>query len=71
MTTSTKASQVVARKKKTEKTKQFNVRMPVDLIARLEKAADMLATDASHLMRMILVEKLPEYEERGRRARGL
>jgi serine/threonine-protein kinase len=37
----------------------------------VDQAARMLATDTSHLLRMILAEKLPEYEERGRRARGL
>ena len=58
-------------KKKSGKTRQINVRMPMDLADRLDKAAEMLATDPSHLLRMILVEKLPEYEDRGRRARGL
>jgi hypothetical protein len=58
-------------KKKADATRQFNVRMPVDLAARLEKAAEMLATDACHLLRMIFVEKLPEYEERGRKACGI
>jgi predicted DNA-binding protein len=58
-------------KKKSDKTRQINVRMPTDLADRLDKAAEMLATDSSHLLRMILVEKLPEYEDRGRRARGL
>jgi hypothetical protein len=61
----------VARKKPETKTRQLNVRVPVDIADRLEAAATMLATDASHLLRLILVEKLPEYEERGRRARGL
>jgi hypothetical protein len=58
-------------KKKPVKTRQINVRVPVDLADRLDRAAAMLATDASHLLRMVLVEKLPEYEQRGRRARGL
>lgn len=62
----------VAKKKTgTGKTKQINVRVPVDIADRLEQAAVMLATDASHLLRLLLVEKLPEYEERGRRARGI
>lgn len=52
-------------------TKQLNVRVPSDLYDRLEEAAVMLATDSSHLLRMMIAEKLPEYEERGRRARGL
>jgi hypothetical protein len=58
-------------KKKSGKTRQINVRMPTDLADRLDKAAEMLATDLSHLLRMILAEKLPEYEDRGRRARGV
>ena len=57
--------------KKDSKTRQINVRMPTDLAERLDKAADMLATDPSHLLRMIIVEKLPEYEERGCKARGI
>ena len=67
MTTATREKPVA--KKKPDKTKQLNVRVPMDLADRLEKAADMLATDASHLLRLMIVEKLPEYEERGRRAR--
>jgi len=39
--------------------------MPLELADRLENAAQMLATDPSHLLRMISVEKLREYEERG------
>jgi hypothetical protein len=58
-------------RKKLGKTRQLNVRVPTDLADRLEKTAEMLATDASHLLRLMLVEKLPEYEERARRARGL
>lgn len=63
----------VARKpsKRELKTRQVNVRFPEDLAARLDKAAEMLATDPSHLLRMIVAEKLPEYEDRGRRARGI
>jgi len=56
--------------KKSQGTRQLNVRVPVDLADRLEHAAEMLATDVSHLLRMMLVEKLPEYEERGRKARS-
>jgi hypothetical protein len=58
------------RKRKVVKTRQLNVRFPVDLVARLDRAAEMLATDTSNLLRMIVVENLPNYEERGRRARG-
>jgi hypothetical protein len=51
-------------------TVQFNVRVPRPLVARLDKAAEALGTDRSHLMRMILAEQLPVYEERARRAQG-
>jgi len=62
-------------KKKADKspepmTKQLNVRVPIDLATRLETAAKMLATDGSHLLRMMIAEKLPEYERRARAARG-
>ncbi len=59
----------VAKKKPEGKTKQLNVRVPIDLADRLEDAARLLATDASHLLRLILVENLPAYEDRGRKAR--
>jgi predicted DNA-binding protein len=52
-------------------TKQLNVRVPLDLAQRLDEAAKMLATDGSHLLRMMIAEKLPEYERRARVARGL
>ena len=55
--------------KKQTKTRQINVRVPEDLADRLDAAADLLATDASHLLRLMLVECLPAYEERGRKAR--
>lgn len=62
----------VGRKKKPEaRTRQLNVRLPEDLAERLDRTAKMLATDISHLVRMILAEKLGEYETRGRRAQGL
>lgn len=48
---------------------QKSFRMPKSLVARLSEAAVSLSTDASHLLRMILAEKLREYEERGRVAR--
>jgi hypothetical protein len=51
--------------------KQMNIRVPMALFDRLEKAAELLASDPSHLVRLILVEKLPEYEERARRAHGI
>ncbi len=60
----------MAKKKPEGKTKQLNVRVPLDIADRLEAAAESLATDPSHLLRIILAEKLPEYEERGRKARG-
>jgi hypothetical protein len=69
--TATRGAKVAKKKPAGKRTRQINVRMPVDLADRLEKAAEMLASDASHLLRLIVVEKLPEYEERGRRARGI
>ena len=57
-------------KKKTETTKQVNVRFPADIAERLETAAEKLGLDTSHLLRLMVVEKLPEYERRGREARG-
>jgi hypothetical protein len=63
-------STLVPKKKKPGKSKQLNVRFPLELADRLEAAADMLATDPSNLLRMIVVEHLWEYEERGRKAHG-
>lgn len=70
MTTTLRTHGTVA-KKKPGKKKQFNVRMSADLLDRLEQAADMLALSSSDLLRMLVVENLPAYEQRGREAHGL
>ena len=51
-------------------TVNLNVRMGRGLRDRLAKAARALGVDTSSLVRMMLTEKLPEYEARGRAARG-
>jgi metal-responsive CopG/Arc/MetJ family transcriptional regulator len=50
-------------------TTQLNVRVPVDLADRIDETAVLLATDRSHLLRIIIAEKLHEYEERARLAK--
>ncbi len=50
-------------------TKSMAFRLPIDLAQRLEAAAALLATDPSHLLRMMIAEHLPEYEERAKRTR--
>jgi predicted DNA-binding protein len=57
-------------KKKKGESKQINVRFPADLAERLENTSETLGMDASSLLRMLVIEHLAEYEERGRRARG-
>jgi hypothetical protein len=52
-------------------TRQVNVRFPEDIAERLEDAAAMLGVDSSNLLRMIVIENLPIYEERGRKARNI
>lgn len=47
--------------------KQLTLRVPADLYTRLENAANKLLLDQTALARLILAEKLPEYE---RRAQG-
>lgn len=47
---------------------QFSIRAPTELVNRLESTAKKLATDRAHLLRIILAEKLHEYEERARQA---
>ncbi len=56
--------------KNPEPSKQVAFRLSKPLGDRLESAADVLGLDTSNLLRMMVIEKLPEYEERGRRARG-
>ena len=59
-------------KKKTagEKTRQINFRVPESLGKRLDATAEALATDVSHLLRNLVAECLPEFEDRAERARG-
>jgi len=49
---------------------QFNIRVPARLIERMDRAAEALGTDRSHLMRMMMVKYLPAYEEEARIAAG-
>ena len=58
----------MARKQKSRDT-QLNVRIPRELAERLETTAEVLGTNRSNLTRMILCEKLHEYEERARQCR--
>lgn len=53
-----------------EQSKQVAFRLPQSLVDRLEAAGDLLGLDMSNLLRMMIIEKLPEYEDRGRKARG-
>jgi hypothetical protein len=53
-----------------EPTVQFNVRVPVRHAERLDRTARSLGTDRSHLIRMMIAEQLPVYEERARKAEG-
>lgn len=58
------------REKKSTDMVQFAIRMPIDLAERLQQAAEKLATDRSHLLRIILAENLHEYEDRAAKARS-
>lgn len=49
--------------------KQTNFRVPDDLYARLESTASGFRLDVSNFLRMMLAEKLPEYERRAERIR--
>jgi hypothetical protein len=53
-----------------EKAVPLNVRVPEQLMGRMDRAAALLGTDRSHLLRMMLVEFLPAYEERAQRFTG-
>ena len=48
---------------------QIGVRMDSDLVARIEQVARQIGTDRSHLIRMLIIAGLPEYEARARRTR--
>lgn len=49
---------------------QIGFRAPVTLHDRIEKAAERLGLDISGLLRMMILEQLPTYEERGERIHG-
>jgi hypothetical protein len=49
--------------KAAKKDRQLNVRFPADLADRLERTAEALATNASNMLRRIVVEHLAQYEE--------
>jgi len=63
----------VGRKKSTEKPvddqggRAINFRAGADLAERLDYVAGALGLDVSNLVRMVLKENLPQYEERARR----
>jgi hypothetical protein len=40
----------------------LNVRVPKSITQRMDHVADLLGTDRSHLLRMMLVRHLPAYE---------
>jgi metal-responsive CopG/Arc/MetJ family transcriptional regulator len=63
-------AQVARKKKETGTTEQVNIRFPADMINRLDETASGLGIDRSGLVRMIVIEKLVEYERRAREARG-
>lgn len=55
-------------KKKTAKLdKQLNVRVSDGIYLRVEQTANQLGIDPSDLVRMLLAENLPVYEERARK----
>jgi predicted DNA-binding protein len=51
-------------------TRQVAVRFPVELADRLETAAADLGLDVSNLLRLMVTQKLPEYEELGAAAQA-
>src|SRR5262249_10343264 len=53
-----------------EESRTIQVRIPEGLHERLAEAARLLALDLSSLVRVILVEHVSEYLERGRKAKG-
>jgi hypothetical protein len=62
----------VAKKKKPDSgkvaTRHVSFRAPEPLAVRMERTADALGLDPSNFLRLMLIEKLPEYEDRARRA---
>lgn len=51
-------------------TRQVAVRFPVALAERLDAAAADLGLDVSNLLRLMVTQKLPEYEEMGTAAQA-
>lgn len=47
---------------------QVAIRLPLDVIKRIDEAGERLGLDRSNLIRLIIIEKLPEYECRARKA---
>jgi hypothetical protein len=53
---------------KATKSKRFSVTLDSHLAGRLEEVAEMLGADPADLLRLIVWEQMPQYEERARRA---
>ena len=49
--------------------KQVNFRVPGPLNARLEAVAEILGLDVSNFLRLMLVQKLPDYEREAEKYR--
>ena len=62
---------VPAMGKKKQTSRQVSVRLPIDIADRLDKTADMLSIDTSALIKLLIVEGLPDYEAKARKARGV
>lgn len=50
---------------------QISIRFKRSVLARLEVAADPLGLDVSNLVRLIVSQKLPEYEQMAQAAKPL
>lgn len=72
------AEKFVAKKRNSEsspspapdKDKQVNFRAPPKLYARLEDVAEAFGLDVSNLVRMVLNQNLPKYEQQAERIRS-
>jgi hypothetical protein len=56
----------VPKKKEDNKLVQLNIRMQPRLLARLDKVSAALGTDRSNLVRLMVSERLPDYEARAK-----
>lgn len=63
-----KGGAVVGRRKGVP-TERVTVRLPVDLVARLDAVAAALATDVSHVVRQILALNIGQFEDIARQAK--